>query len=60
MKKLFIIVIVALFVSGCILTKIVTVPMRVTAAVISVVPAIANGVEDVILTSADAIDAIPI
>ncbi|MDC0239599.1 hypothetical protein OAK82_04410 [Candidatus Thioglobus sp.] len=60
MKKLFIIVIVALFVSGCILTKIVTVPMRVTAAVISVVPAIANGVEGVILTSADAIDTIPI
>ena len=60
MKKLFIIVIVALFVSGCILTKIVTVPMRVTAAVISVVPAIANGVEGVILTSADAIDSIPI
>ena len=56
MKKLFIIVIVALFVSGCILTKIVTVPMRVTAAVISVVPAIANGVENVIVTSADVID----
>ena len=60
MKKLFIIVIVALFVSGCILTKVVTVPMRVTAAVISVVPAIANGVEGVILTTADAIDTIPL
>ena len=60
MKKLFIIVIVALFVSGCVLTKVVTVPMRFTAAVISVVPAIANGVEGVILTSADAIDTIPI
>ena len=60
MKKLFIIVIVALFVSGCVLTKVVTVPMRLTAAVISVVPAIANGVEDVILKSADAIDTIPI
>ena len=60
MKKLFIIVIIALFVSGCILTKVVTVPMRVTAAVISVVPAIANGVEGVILTTADAIDTIPI
>ncbi len=60
MKKLFIIVIVALFVSGCILTKVVTVPMRVTAAVISVVPAIANGVEGLILTSADAIDTIPL
>ena len=60
MKKLLIIVIVALFISGCVLTKVLTVPMRVTAAVISVVPPIANTVEDVILTSADAIDAIPI
>ncbi len=60
MKKLFIIVIVALFISGCFLTKVVTVPMRVTGAIISVVPAIANGVEDVIVKSADAIDAIPI
>ena len=60
MKKLFIIVIVALFISGCVLTKVVTVPMRVAGAIISVVPAIANGVEDVIVKSADAIDAIPI
>ena len=59
MKKLLIIIFVALFASGCVLTKVVTVPMRVTGAIISVVPAIANGVEDVILTSADAIDAIP-
>ena len=60
MKKLFIIVIVALFISGCVLTKVVTVPMRVTAAVISVVPPIAYGVEDVIVKSADLIDSIPI
>ena len=60
MKKLFIIFIVALFVSGCVLTKVVTVPMRVTGAIISVVPAIANTIEDVIVTSADAIDTIPI
>ena len=60
MKKLFITVIVALFISGCFLTKVVTVPMRVTGAIISVVPAIANGVEDVIVKSADVIDAIPI
>ena len=60
MKKLFIIVIVALFISGCVLTKVVTVPMRVTGAIISVVPPIANAIEDVIVTSADAIDTIPI
>ena len=60
MKKLLIIIFVVLFLSGCVLTKVVTVPMRVTGAIISVVPAIANGVEDVIVKSADAIDAIPI
>jgi PBP1b-binding outer membrane lipoprotein LpoB len=60
MKKLFIIVIVALFISGCVLTKVLTVPMRVTAAVISVVPPIAYGAENVIVKSADLIDAIPI
>ena len=59
MKKLVIIVIVALYISGCVFTKLVTAPLRVSGAIISVVPAIANGVEDVILTSADAIDAIP-
>ena len=53
MKKLFIIVIVALFVSGCVLTKVVTVPMRITGALV-------NGVENVIVKSADVIDAIPI
>ena len=53
MKKLFIIVIVALFVSGCVLTKVVTVPMRITGAIV-------NGVENVIVKSADAIDAIPL
>ena len=60
MNKIIIIAICALFISGCVLTKVVTVPMRVTGAIISVVPAIANGVEDVIVKSADAIDAIPI
>ncbi len=59
-NKIVIIAICALFISGCVLTKVVTVPMRVTGAIISVVPVIANGVEDVIVKSADAIDAIPI
>ena len=53
MKKLFIIFIVALFVSGCVLTKVVTVPMRITGAIV-------NGVENVIVKSADVIDAIPL
>ena len=53
MKKLFIIVVAALFVSECILTKVVTVPMRITGAII-------NGVENVIVKSADVIDEIPI
>ena len=42
MNKIVIIAICALFISGCVLTKVVTVPMRVTGAIISVVPAIAS------------------
>jgi len=39
---------------------VVTVPMRVTGAVISVIPVIGDGVDSVLGASADVIDAIPI
>ena len=55
MKKLFIIVIVALFISGCVLTKVVTVPMRVAGAVGSGIPIIGNQIDEVIDKSADLI-----
>ena len=46
--------------SGCVLTKVVTVPMRVTGAIISVIPVVGGGVDAVIDQTADAIDLIPI
>jgi len=59
MKKLSIIVFVALFVSGCVLTKMVTVPLRVSGAIASAVPFIGNEIDEVIDKSADAIDLLP-
>ena len=46
--------------SGCLLTKIVTVPMRVGAAVISIVPIAGNSAHDSIDTVAETIDDVPI
>ena len=46
--------------SGCVLTKVVTVPMRVTGAIISVIPVVGGSVDAVIDQPADAIDLIPI
>jgi hypothetical protein len=46
--------------SGCVLTKIVTVPMRVGGAIISVIPVVGEGIDATIDETADVIDAIPI
>ncbi len=46
--------------SGCVLTKVVTVPMRITGAVISVIPVVGESVDAVIDQTADVIDLIPI
>ncbi len=46
--------------SGCFATKVVTVPMRVGGAVVSVVPVVGNTAHDAIDTAADAVDDIPI
>ena len=60
MKKIIILSLGILVLSGCVFTKVVTVPMRVTGAVISVIPVIGDGVDSVLGASADVIDAIPI
>ena len=60
MKKLFVFVLISLYLSGCVLTKLVTVPMRATGAVISVIPVVGDGIDEVLGQSADVIDAIPI
>jgi hypothetical protein len=46
--------------SGCVLTKIVTVPMRLVGAVISIVPVAGNTVHDVVDEAAEKVDDIPL
>ena len=58
--KLLLFLLLAGQLSGCVLTKVVTVPMRVGGAVISVVPAVGNTADDVVDKAADTIDEIPI
>lgn len=58
--KLSLFLFLALQLCGCVLTKVVTVPMRVGGAVISVVPAVGNTADDAVDKAADTIDKIPI
>ncbi len=63
MKKtalLLIVFVTCLNLTGCVLTKVVTVPMRVTGAVISVVPVVGNQIDGTIDTAADIADKLPI
>jgi len=60
MKNFILYTLIALYLSGCVFTKVVTVPIRVTGAVVSVIPVIGDGVNSVLGASADVIDAIPI
>ncbi len=46
--------------SGCFLTKIVTVPMRVVGAVVSIIPVAGNLGNDAIQTAANTVDDIPL
>jgi len=58
--KLLLLLLLAVQLSGCFLTKIVTVPMRVGGAVISIVPVVGNTADDAVDEVADTIDEIPI
>jgi hypothetical protein len=58
--KLSLLLLLAVQLSGCVLTKVVTVPMRVGGALISVVPAVGNTADGAIDKTADTIDKIPI
>ena len=60
MKKLLVLALISLYLSGWVLTKVVTVPMRVTGSVISVIPVIGDPIDDILGYSADVIDNIPI
>jgi hypothetical protein len=58
--KLFFMLIVLLLLNGCILTKVVTVPMRLGGAVISIIPVVGNPVHDSIDEAAEIVDDVPI
>ncbi len=58
--KLVILAMVAMYLSGCVLTKIITVPMRVTGAAISIIPVAGNTADEAIDKVADTIDKVPI
>jgi hypothetical protein len=57
--KFAVILVLAGFLSGCFFTKIVTVPMRVGGAIVSVVPVAGNVAHGGIDTAAEAIDLLP-
>lgn len=46
--------------SGCVLTKIVTVPMRLGGAVVSIIPVAGDEAHDVIDEAAEIVDEIPL
>lgn len=60
LMKIVLLVMAAMYLSGCVLTKIITVPMRVGGAVISIIPVAGNVADDAIDEAADAIDKVPI
>jgi hypothetical protein len=45
--------------TGCFVTKVVSVPMRVTGAVVSIVPGVGNTAHDAIDEAADSVDDLP-
>jgi hypothetical protein len=58
--KLFVVLLLAVPLSGCFLTKVVSVPMRAVGAVISIVPVAGNTAHDAIDGAADVVDDVPI
>ncbi len=59
-NKLILLMAWALLLQGCVLTKVVTVPMRLGGAVISIIPVVGNTIDDSIDTAADVVDEVPI
>lgn len=60
MWRIFFLLCFILLFSGCVLTKAVTVPMRVGGAVISSVPVVGNTADRAIDTVADTVDKVPL
>ena len=60
MKRLMAFVVLALLLQGCVLTKVVSVPMRLTGAVLSIIPVVGNTAHDGIDEAAEIVDDIPL
>lgn len=58
--KLLFVLLLAGQLSGCFLTKVVSVPMRAVGAVISIIPVAGNAAHDAIDGAADVVDDVPI
>ena len=58
--NLLVIVSMLFLLSGCFFTKIVTVPMRIGGAVISIIPVVGNTAHDAVDQAAEVVDEIPL
>jgi len=58
--KIIAMVLAICMINGCVLTKLVTVPMRLGGSVVSIVPVAGNHVNDVIQKAANTVDKAPI
>jgi hypothetical protein len=58
--KMLLIVCLLFLLSGCFLTKIVTVPMRLGAAVVSIIPVVGNTAHEGIDKAAEVVDEVPL
>lgn len=59
-QSVVVLMILSLLLNGCFLTKIVSVPMRVGGAVVSIIPVAGNTAHDVIDEAADIVDEVPL
>ncbi len=59
-QSLVVLMVLSLLLNGCFLTKIVSVPMRVGGAVVSIIPVAGNTAHDVIDEAADIVDEVPL
>jgi len=60
LKQFVLLTVVASVLPGCVLTKVVSVPMRLGGAVASIVPGVGNSVHDSIDAAAEGVDDIPL
>jgi len=60
MKNLLVFVLLSINLSGCILTKVISTPLRATGSVVSVIPVVGGGAQTILSSTADTIDIVGI